>query len=128
MCTLKHLVIHVLHSRFSFRYLEEISEFIMRLCVRVEVHLCILLQLFVSLMFFLSPCEFTLRKLLIYLLKECWLSRFNFILMRAHLPLKLLLSLFSFGLFLLKDVKKSETIRVISLSSMFHFFCLSLLS
>ena len=99
----------------------------MRLCLRVEVHLCILLQLFVRLMFFLSPSEFTLRKLLVYLLKECRLSRFNFFLMSSYLPLEFLLSLFSFGLFLLKDIEKSETMRLISLSSMFHFLFLSLL-
>lgn len=72
MRALKHLVIHVLKSGLSFRDLEEFSELLVRLCIRIKVHLGVLLQLLVRLVLFLSPCELPLRQLLIDLLKEGW--------------------------------------------------------
>ena len=72
MRALKHLVIHVLKCGLSLRDLEELSELLVRLCIRIKVHLGVLLQLLMRFVLFLSPCELPLRQLLIDLLKEGW--------------------------------------------------------
>ena len=128
MRAFKHLVVHVLDCGLSFGDFEEISQFLVRLRVRVKVHLGVLLQLFVGFMLLLSPCEFAFGQLLVHFLKESWLSRLNLFLVRSHFPLKLLLRLLPFSLLLLKDVKKGETLRVFRLSSLLHFFRLPFLT
>ena len=72
MSALKHLVVHVLEGRLCLGDLEELSELLVRLCVGIKVHLGVLLQLFVRLVLFFSPCELPLWQFLIDLLKEGW--------------------------------------------------------
>ena len=41
---LKHLLIHVFVTLLAFSNLEEISQFIMGLCLRIKIHLCLFLN------------------------------------------------------------------------------------
>ena len=122
MRAFKHLVVHVLDCGFSLGDLEELSQLLVGLGVRVEVHLGVLLQLFVGFVLLLSPCEFAFGQLLIHFLKESRLSRLYLPLMRSHLPLELLLRLLPFRLLLLKDVEKAETLILIRFLPLLRFF------
>ena len=128
MRALKHLVIHVLKCGLSFWDLEELSELLVRLCIRIKVHLGVLLQLLIRLVLFLSPCELPFRQLLIDLLKEGWPAWVYFLLVGPLLALKLLLSLFPFRLLLVEYVKKVEVSLVPHPSLVCHFLLLPLLT
>ena len=117
---LKHLVIHVVESWLSIGDLEELTELLMWLCLRIEVHLGGLLQFLVSLVLFLSPNEFLLGRLRVRFLEEGWLPCIDFPIVLAHFSLELLLGLLSFRLFLIENFEELIAMIVFRFQPKFH--------
>lgn len=82
----------------------------MGLFVGVKVHLCCLLQFFVSLVFQLSPSHLLLRLILILLLEEGRLFRVDSDLLFFMLALELLLGLATLARIAFKDVQVAKVL------------------